>query len=63
MRASCVLKRQWMVAWAVLRWVSYAAMARPSASSLPWRARRQTRVMMLNSISAMFNQLACLGVW
>ena len=62
-RASWVLKRQSMVALAVLRRMWYASMALANATSSPWRPRRQSRDNTLNSISAMLSQLACLGVW
>ena len=58
-----VLKRQLMTALAALRWASWALMAPAKAMSSPWRPRRQALVNMLNSISAMLSQLACLGVW
>ena len=61
-RASWVLKRQLMVAWAVLRSVTRAWTSRPRASSSGSRYLRQERDSTLNSISAIFNQLPCLGV-
>ena len=51
-RASWVLKRQLMVAWAVLRSVTRAWTSRPRASSSGSRCLRQERDSTLNSISA-----------
>ena len=61
-RASWVLKRQLMAAWAVLRSVTRAWTSRPRASSSGSRCLSQERDSTLNSISAIFNQLPCLGV-
>ena len=69
-RASWVLNRQLMVAWAVLRSHTKARISRRRASSLGRRRRRQVGASTLNSISAIgypvldagFSQLPCLGV-
>ena len=61
-RASCVLNRQLMVAWAAFRSVTRAWTSLRRASYPGSRCLRQERDSTLNSISAMFNQLPCLGV-
>ena len=57
-----VLNLQWMVAPAALRSLTRACTSRRSASSPGSRCFKQERDSTLNSISAMFNQLPCLGV-
>ena len=61
--ASLAVKRQVMAAALALRSDTFAftALSRLSASGL--RPRKQARASTLNSISAIFNQLPCLGVW
>ena len=69
-RASRVLKRQLMVALAVLRSVTRASTSLLRATSPESRCFRQERDSTLNSISAIacpvldtgFSQLPCLGV-
>ena len=61
-RASRVLNRQLMVALAALRSVTRAPTSLLRVSSPESRCFRQERDRTLNSISAMFNQLPCLGV-
>ena len=61
--ASWVVKRQLMVVAASLRSASQALMFLCRASSSGFRLLRQARATTLNSISAMFSQLPCLGVW
>ena len=61
-RASWVLNRQLMVIWAAFCWATEAQTSRRSASSSGSRCFRQERDSTLNSISARFNQLPCLGV-
>ena len=61
-RASRVLNRQLMVALAALRSVTRASTSLLRASSPESRCFRQERDRTLNSISAVFNQLPCLGV-
>ena len=58
-----VLNCQLMVAPAALRSLTRAGTSRRSASSSGSRCLRQERDSTLNSISAMFSQLPCLGVW
>ena len=61
-RASRVLNRQLMVALAALRSLTRASTSRRRASSPESRCFSQERDRTLNSISAIFNQLPCLGV-
>ena len=61
--ASWAVKRQLMIAWASLRSCSRARTSRQRLSSSGCRCPRQRREMTLNSISAIFSQLPCLGVW
>ena len=60
--ASWVLNRQLMVARAAFRSVTRAWTSRRRAGLLGTRYLRQERDSTLNSISAIFNQLPCLGV-
>ena len=61
-RASRVLSRQLMVDRAALRCATKAWTSRRSAVSSGSRCLRQERDNILNSISAKFSQLPCLGV-
>ena len=61
-RAAASVNVQWMHAWQAFRLCSQEA---TSAASLIWLSSRRSRhcpFMMRISVSAMFNQLPCLGV-
>ena len=61
--ASLAVKRQLVAAAAALRSETLAFTALYRLSSSGSRPRRQARASTLNSISAIFYQLPCLGVW
>ena len=61
-RASWVVNRQSMTDFAALRSRSSAATSRRSSASSLIRRFRHPLLKTLNSISAMFNQLPCVGV-
>src|SRR2546425_5393396 len=62
MRASAVVKRQLMPTACPLRLVCQAATSCSSSAREPMRRSKHCRMSTENSISAMFNQLPCLGV-
>ena len=61
--ASLAVKRQSTVDDALLRSDTQALTALFRLSSSAFRPRRQSQAGTLNSISAIFSQLPCLGVW
>src|SRR5919202_1103903 len=63
MRASAVVKRQLTVTLLLLRSSSHAATSALNVSWSAMRRSRHCRLRMLSSISAIFSQLPCLGVW
>jgi hypothetical protein len=56
---SAVVKRQSIVAWALLRRASLAGTSRASVAAWAMRRSRHWRLRMESSLSDMFNQLPC----
>src|ERR671937_457188 len=63
MRASAVVNRHFTSTPRSFRSSSQATTSRRNSSISPMRRSRHCRVSTLNSISATFSQLPCLGVW